>query len=199
MQSPDILYQEYLQLLYNKTAFPYSQSTNFHLTRGEILFPSIEKLLSIITINEQDIFLDLGSGKGQVVVQVFLRSKVSKSHGIEINSPLYQQSMMVAHCIQKDWPNLYLGREMEFFHGDFLQLPFNSPSIVFINSVCFDQDLLLAIGNKINNTPSIRVVLTLRAMHNLQHFRFKKTVLVECSWDSALCYIYEKVLTSIPK
>jgi hypothetical protein len=81
---------------------------------------------------------------------------------------------------------------LEFIQGSFLTHSFEDASVVLINSMCFTQSLLRALAEKIENTSSIHTVLTLRPLPKLNRLRFTHTQKVQCSWDSALCYIYER-------
>ena len=57
---------------------------------------------------------------------------------------------------------------------DFLVFPLQDATVVLINSVCFSQELLHALGTIINAAPAVHTVLTLRPIGNLQRLLFKK-------------------------
>lgn len=160
-------------------------------TDGEILYASVTKLMSVMCLTEQDVFVDLGSGAGKIVAQVFLRSRVAEALGIEIGPELNEQAQAVSAKIQMVLPELYLGRKLTFLLGDFFQLPLGQPTVVLINSTCFSLPMLHRLGEQINELPSVRMVLSLRPLHTLKYLEFKKAMRVECTWDSALCYVYK--------
>lgn len=188
------LCQQYLNILYsnaNEHRAHNSHKENMSTTYGELLYPSINKILTKINLTPHDVFVDFGSGIGKAAAYMFLTSIVKEVYGIELLPQLHQQALTVADKIRQDLPAFYLdNRKLTFIHGDFLKISFPTATVVLIISTCFDQDLLYQLGNVINNTPSIHTVLTLRPMRNLQRLFFKEAVHVECSWDSALCYIY---------
>ena len=191
----DTLCQHYLTLLYSdelpqQDAFPQASVTE---TYGEILYPSVNKLIALISLTEQDIFVDLGSGKGQVVIQVFLNSVIKEAYGIELLPELHNRAIAAAERLQSDVPNLFhVSRKISFLSGSFLDIPFTTATVTFINSTCFTQSLLNELGQLIENTPSIHTVLSLRPMNTLKRLAFKEAIRIECSWDSALCYMYTK-------
>lgn len=171
------------------------QHQNIPETYGEILYESIVHLLSQMTLSEQDSFLDLGSGLGKVVIQVFLQSAVKESRGIEIIPELYDQSIIASQKIKEALPVFFeKERKLTFQLGSFLEIPLHGASILLIGSVLFSPAMLCALGKIIDSTDSIHTVLTLRPILTLKRLTFKKVIRVECSWDTALCYLYQDFL-----
>lgn len=187
-----LLCQQYLNIVYNNVQ-KYHEKKQISETSGEILYEGINKLLSHIPLNHNDIFFDLGSGIGKIVLQVFLNSVVKEACGIEIVSTSHQQALRAADRVLQELPEFYAGnRKLSFLYGSFLETPLIGATVVLINAICFSQDIVQALGNIINQSPSIHTVLTLRPINTLQHHRFKKTIRIECSWDTALCYVYTR-------
>jgi 16S rRNA A1518/A1519 N6-dimethyltransferase RsmA/KsgA/DIM1 with predicted DNA glycosylase/AP lyase activity len=152
-------------------------------TYGELLPESVNKLLRVISINENDVFLDLGSGLGKVVKQIFFQTRVKEAHGIEINADLHAEATQ--HSLQNS------NRTLRFTQGDFLTQPLTDATVVLIASPCFSPSILHALGKRINDTSTIHTVLSLRPIATLTRLQFKKIIRVECSWDTALCYVYK--------
>lgn len=188
----DFLCQDYLTILYHDAQ---SRSTSVKRsvteTYGEILYPSVDKILSIIQPTENDVFIDYGSGLGKMVIQVFLKSMVREAYGIEIVPQLHQHALSAAQRLTHDLPEFYQSeRKLTFLLGSFLELPLKTATIAMVNSTCFTQSLLNELGKIIDQTPSIHTVLTLRPINKLERLSFKRTIRIECSWDTALCYVY---------
>ena len=187
------LCQHYLMTLYSD-ALPKQDITSRAAvteTYGEITYSSVNKLISSISLTEQDVFVDLGSGKGQVVIHVFLNSLVKEACGIELLPKLHDRAIAASRRLQSELPVFFHGsRKINFLLGSFLDIPFTKATVVFINSTCFTQSLLNELGQLIENTPSIHTVLSLRPINTLKRLVFKKAIRIECSWDSALCYFY---------
>ncbi len=194
----DLRCQQYLTQLYanlpvaTASSIFSKQRQPFTETHGEILFPSMTKLLSIMALTNQDVFVDLGSGIGKITAQVFLQSNVKEAMGIEIVPHLHQQALHAATQLRAQPLHAidFSKRKLTFLGGDFLELPLTMTTVVFINAICFSQTMLLSLGDIINRTTSIRQVITLRPIINLERLPFKKAIHIECSWDSALCYVY---------
>lgn len=181
---------EYLNNLYQSP--PASLGEGSHSvpeTNGEILYPSVEKLMTLMALTNHDIFLDLGSGKGKIVLQVFLNSSVQAVYGIELRSDLHQQAILAANKL-REHPHPDMTRSMTFLQGNFLTMPLPPATIILINSTCFSQAMLYTLGKIINQMKSVRMVFTSRPINTLERLCFKKAVYMECSWDTALCYVY---------
>jgi hypothetical protein len=187
----DLLCQKYLNILYHQV-ISYYKPTNIAETSGEIFYESINKLIPMMRLKESDVFVDLGSANGKIVSQIFLTTPVKTSIGIEIVPELHNAAMRVLQQIKNDLPYFYENnREMTFIHGDFLNKSLDSMTVALINATCFPPSLLHELGKVINNTPTIRLVLSLRPLITLQRLVCKKVIPIECSWDSTLCYCYE--------
>lgn len=169
-----------------KTTHKKPEPNSIPQTNGEILYPSAAKLLTALPLTHHDIFLDLGSGLGKFVQQVFSTTQVREAHGIEISEELHHQALLATKNIQQ--PN---HRKLNFIQGDFLEIPWPAPTVLFICATCYTQATLCAIGNIINHTPSIHTVMSLRPIPTLQRLPFKEVIRIECTWDTALCYVYK--------
>lgn len=186
----DRLCQKYLNILYLNTS-SYYKPANIAETRGEILYESINKLIPIMRLKDNDVFVDLGSANGKIISQIFLTTPVKTAVGIEIVPELHSTAITVSQRIKNDLPHFYENdRNMIFIQGDFLKIPLDSITVALANATCFPPLLLDELGKIINNTRTIRLVLSLRPLVTLQRLEFKKVIPIECSWDSTLCYCY---------
>lgn len=189
----DELCQHYLNVVYHDIQADSIQSKNSVIseTSGEILYDGMNKLLSAITLTEEDIFVDLGSGAGKAVAQVFLKSPVKEALGIEILPALHQRAAKAAQRIHHDLPDFFLpDRKLGFLSGSIFEISLSGTTVALANSVCFTQHMLRELGRIIDDTASIHTVLTMRPIPVLQRLPFQRVMRIECSWDTALCYVY---------
>lgn len=193
----DMLCQRYLTILYtqNLSTNTLLKQDKKHLpeTSGEILYKSVNKLLFILNLKKDDVFADLGSGIGKVVIQVFLRSIAKECIGIEIVPEFHDIAQNAATKLLNDLPEFNQeGRKLKFLQGSFLEIPFTTATVVWVNSTCFNPDLVNALGNIIDLTMNIHTVITTRPIHNLSNYTFVQATRIDCSWDFSLCYIYKR-------
>lgn len=159
---------------------------------GELLYASTLKLINKLNLNSSDTLLDLGSGLGKFTVQVFMASHVGHIVGIEATKPLFEQSQVMVEKIKSDVPFFWEpNRTLKLIYGNFLQHDWSPASAVYSCSTCFTRQLIGKIGDKINQTASIKNALSLRPIHTLERLKLHQVFRVECSWDSALCYWYQ--------
>ncbi len=182
------VYQRYLAYLYNKKSK--SQATTMAETSGEILYTSMSQLIPLMKIKDDDVVVDLGSGMGQVVLQLFLLTNAKEIIGIEIIPSQYELALLALSRCRKDLPALFADRQVTFLQGSFFYVPFTQANVIFLNSVCFTQEMLLKLVVLLNTMTNLRMVLSTRPLYGLK-LRLKKITKIECSWDSALCYCYE--------
>jgi len=160
-------------------------------TYGEILPASIDVLFARIKPTTDDVFVDLGSGLGKVVLQTFLNTPVKESRGIEVIPALHQKAHAAADKMRSDLPALFQhGRKLSLILGDFLASNLSDATVVLIGSPCFGPSILDAIARLIDQTLTIHTVFSLRPLLQLKRLAFKQSVRLECTWDSAQCYIY---------
>ena len=198
-ENHDEIYQAYLEFVYQDfTGFVrYSLleeqkfiKENICVTYGELLYPSVKTILKKIRLEEDDCFLDLGSGIGKFILTLYLLSPLKKIIGFEASKSLFDQSVQALLRFGSIPELKSLDRKIILEEGNFLQKDWQGATIVYACATCFTQTLLDEIGEKINQTPSIRQVLSLKPLSTLQRLPFREIFDVECSWDSALCYYY---------
>src|SRR5262245_11690106 len=113
MMKEDALYQSYITEVYQQTSAYQSYSpsiqkdfteSNVCITYGELLYPSVKKIIHRLQLTAQDVFCDLGSGLGKCALQMFLQTDVKKVIGIEAASTLHQQAISCIERVKKDFP-----------------------------------------------------------------------------------------------
>ena len=188
----DELYQAYLAHVYQHVEQPLLVGkVSGSLTYGEMLYPSVKKLLNKLQIESNDIFLDLGSGLGKLALQVWMQTILKSVIGIEAREELSRQTNEVVHQIYQGFPFFWENdRHFKIITGDFLNTDWEKATIVYTCSTCFRPELLTAIGDRLNSETSVMQVLSLRALPTFTRLPLKEVFSVECSWDTALCYLY---------
>lgn len=158
---------------------------------GELLYPSVVKMLKFMRPKRGDVLLDLGSGLGKFALQMFMRSPMQTIMGIEATEPLFEQSQKILAQAKQDFPFLWQERTLDVSFGNFLERNWDPANIVYSCSTCFTNELLGKIGEKINDSPHIKQAFSLRPIPTLKRLILKDVFAVECSWDSALCFWYQ--------
>ncbi|KAJ1349857.1 hypothetical protein KIN20_005515 [Parelaphostrongylus tenuis] len=140
-------------------AVPNPQRLNSHYepfssgVYGETSYEQMQSIIDQISFREQDIFLDLGCGVGQLVMYVAGGTKVKKSVGIEINDLPARCGAAMADDFTK-WMKWWKKkcRPFQLLHGDMLDEQYRTlitqeATIIFINNYAFEPSLDLHIKN----------------------------------------------------
>lgn len=159
---------------------------------GELYYYSVIKLLKQLHITEQDHFLDIGSGLGKLVLQVFLTTPAHSVTGIEINPQRHEIATNVQEQIIKRYPE-HTQRHLNMILGDFLYFHAPNVTIAYTCSTVFSYALLEAIGEKLNTIETLHTVVSLRKLPDLLNFRLSKKLFLQGTWDNTVCYIYRRV------
>lgn len=99
------------------------------LTYGEIALPTVDKIFDTLKLRACDKLLDLGSGRGRVVLLAAAKGYVA--HGIEILPGLVETANYAAAG------DLSLA---SFVEGDFLNSTWPEVAVIWAVGTCWDQD-----------------------------------------------------------
>lgn len=195
-----LIYQAYFESVYknqegfikiNQERFNQFEAEKICSTYGELSYHSVLKILRKAKLTQRDTLLDLGSGSGKFVLQARIHSEALQCIGIEAVSELVDQAIQAKNQMQTQIPQLTPILEHAIFKaGNFLNMSWQDVTAIYTCSTCFTNDLLAAIGEKINNTPTVKQVYSLRPIPNLSTLKLGAVFTVECSWDSAQCFYY---------
>ncbi len=157
---------------------------------GELYYYSVIKILNYLNITSVDHFLDIGSGLGKIVFQVFLTTQVASATGIEINNNRSVIANTIKRKIATQLPEIFNNRNLNLIHGDFLHYDFNNITIIYLCCTVFSTELLSKIIDKINTMEQVKKIISFRLLPNLNNFKLIKKIFVHGDWDYVACYLY---------
>lgn len=165
------------------------------LTYGEILYDGVNTIINNINITEKDVFYDLGSGIGKLVLQIFLNTPVKTSQGIEASLARHKVADNIFNKVVQQLPELFEHKEgkrlLQSSQGNFLLHDILDATIIFIDSVCFSEETLKNISKILNNCPHLKHVISSRAL--TIKLPLEKKLQLACSWQPTTeCYLYSK-------
>ncbi|KAG1705752.1 hypothetical protein DVH05_003503 [Phytophthora capsici] len=134
-----------------------------HTNAGEILPAGVDSLIdSIGYIDDQDIFLDVGCGLGNVLVQFALQTLVSKCYGIEVREEVLFHGLQ----LMDETPSLrdYCGKvSMVCAEASTIQLAFERPysqaTIILANHRLFEAHVKSHVEEQLGLHDSARVLI----------------------------------------
>jgi len=170
--------------------------------------------------DDEIVFYDLGSGVGRLVTQMYIDQpdRVTKAIGIELAEYRHEIGARALEGIMEKYngegqfyPSDYgdnnvftsmittMPFSIQLIHGDAVEVDFDSTTThVFVSSLCFPENVLLAIQEKLLRLPNIRVVAALNRL-DLIHQRGReewkeRDVPIQMSWGASSAKIYHKVV-----
>jgi precorrin-6B methylase 2 len=132
---------------------------NVDTTYGEMMEEGVSLILSKLTLTEQDVFLDLGSGTGRVVLQVFLEKNI-KSIGIEFIEKRYRMAEE-SLCQLNEKIN---ASKVHFIKGDFFTENWSNATCVFMCNTCFTEEVMDKIMARLGSCKKLRYVILLKQL-----------------------------------
>jgi len=177
-------------------------------TYGEVRPISVPHVISLLGVNNQDIFFDFGSGVGKMVFQVALSTNCKKAVGIELSQSRYEASMKALQRLDglKKEGVIQNLTEIVFKNEDVLDADLSEATLIMYSNVCFPtsitEGLLAKMAFAVQDGTRM---LTLRKICSrcsyLCRVRNKycslwtliKESTIQCTWtESCTAYIYQK-------
>jgi hypothetical protein len=139
---------------------------------GVIEHDGIDTMVDDVFLTADDVFVDVGSGIGNVLLQVLAVSPCSHVVGVEL-LPSRQAAAHAAEAKARElFPKVFTPtKKCSWIDGDvvakFDALKAIEPTVIFTHSWMFDADLLAKLGAQWATLPKLRAVVTSRPMEGL--------------------------------
>jgi len=153
-------------------------------TYGELTPRGVQRLLNVLQFKESDVFCDLGSGVGKVVLQVAMAVSLKKCIGVELVESRCRSAKTVLRTAQGQ--GLIKAKRVSFRCESFLDSNISDATVVYMCSTCYSTNLMRRIVRKIKGIKKRPVtVVTLRQFdRNHRGFQFIRNVKLDASWSS---------------
>ena len=154
-------------------------------TYGEITPAGLSELIKHLEpITEQDLWVDLGSGVGKVVIQVVLETLASA-----LGAELAHARIEGAQRVKQELVNQGILKDpsrLTFKEENITKTPLNEATIVFMCSTCFSDELMNAIVNNAKSAPRLRYLISLKPLpaESQSAFALKETLTLPMTWSS---------------
>ena len=151
------------------------------LTYGEIDFASFYKVLRDIPhwARKRGVFYDLGSGTGRAVIAARLLGDFSLCRGVEILEGLHVEAATVVNDYLESYAKLqYFGipTGLEVFCDSFTTYDWSDGDVVFANSTCFSDDLMVSLSDQAEALKKDSIVITFTKALSSSQFEVVKKI-----------------------
>ena len=165
-------------------------------TYSEVDFDGFKDILNIIQLPKGFTFYDCGSGIGKALVLVSLLTSCKKLIGREKLPGLLQESKSILSeyisYLKKDFPNLVIP-EYDLKEDDFLKDDFSEVDLVFLNSTCYDDELMESSLEKFKSLKSDSYIITVTKQIDHSDFECIHKGFYKMNWGTPTVYIYKKI------
>ncbi|HAT8179767.1 TPA: methyltransferase [Legionella pneumophila] len=200
-------WQKKLNLKHHAQAFQhlYSNINGFMISRearknqdaieyvyGEIEFLPFIALLSMVNIDHNTVFYDLGSGTGKAVVACAMVYPVYKSIGVELFPKLHQCACERLQELATMEGYTENSKKISFILGDFLTVDLSEATLIFINSSTFFGSTWEALNTRLNNLPQLSTVITTSKTLSSSRFKLVTRAKIQMSWGVVFAFIHTK-------
>lgn len=163
---------------------------------GEAVFDPFCELIKEAEPTPGGVFLDCGSGTGKAVFIAHLAFDFSKAVGVELLDSLYNGSVKVLERYEKEFrpsiANEIGDKKIQFIHGNILDIDYSTVDLVFMNSTCFQEDLMEGLVEVVNTMKPGSKLVTLSKAINSNAFDQYKQKLFEFSWGQGTGFFHRK-------
>lgn len=164
---------------------------------GEVVPDSFYQIISQLNPQPGQVFYDLGSGTGKAVLLAHMLFDFSETIGIEFVDALYKSSVDVLQRYQNEIVPTIGDRDgkskVSFIFGSFLDVDLSNADIIFMNSTCFQDDLILALDEKLTELKPGTQIITLSKTLKSPCYEVYKHQLYDFSWGQATAFFQRKV------
>lgn len=170
------------------------------LTYGEILPEGLNRLFDYVNINNNDSFVDLGSGAGKTVLQSYLCTNIKNSYGVEIDLARHNVAIDALNDLKQNYNDIIPGllsnrdRNIEFLNINIKDFDFSKASILFCNATCYSGGLMDFIKEQVEKNTNIRAVMSTQKIHDMARLANETIIEIETSWhvppNKSNCYVY---------
>lgn len=169
---------------------------------GEVLPDPFFELISETNPQPGYNFYDMGSGTGKAVMLCHLLFDFKKCTGIEFIDTLSEASREVAQRYEKDFrPELSEeevdDRQIKFIQGNFLEQDVSDADVIWMNSTCFQDDLMGALEFKLECLKPYAQVVSLSKSLRSPAFHQYKHKMFEFSWGQATAFYHRRRLWNV--
>lgn len=158
---------------------------------GEALPESLAKILKIVEPKKGEIFYDLGSGGGKVVLAAAMMFPFGRVVGIEKLEALVVASEKVKTQAKAcGYQNL---ENIQFRCQDFLEADFTDADVIFINSTCLSYETMDALAVKMESLKNGARIVTVTKQLRADYLKEFESKMFTFSWGEATVYFYKKL------
>lgn len=158
---------------------------------GEIKHEALNKLHSHLGIGPRDIFYDLGSGVGKVVLQTGLFTQAQKVIGVELAKARHDDAVLALDRAAKIDPRIK--EKCLLINDDLMNIDLSKASIIYTCSTAFSESFMKQVAKRLSSFSQKYKLITPQELPDQKHLKLIDTIYLDMSWiRSTAVHIYER-------
>lgn len=149
-------------------------------TYGEIMPTATQRLLEYLELRERDVFYDLGSGMGRLVLHAASFAPLRRVVGIELSQTRYETARAMLREARKD--DLILARQCSFRNEDFMRARLSDATVVYTCSTAFPPELMRRLARKLRGHPRPLRFVTLQDLDPTPGIELADVLRLDVTW-----------------
>eukprot|EP00747_Dinoflagellata_sp_TGD_P165937 gnl/TRDRNA2_/TRDRNA2_187983_c0_seq1.p1 gnl/TRDRNA2_/TRDRNA2_187983_c0~~gnl/TRDRNA2_/TRDRNA2_187983_c0_seq1.p1 ORF type:complete len:299 (-),score=53.31 gnl/TRDRNA2_/TRDRNA2_187983_c0_seq1:90-986(-) len=176
----------------------------FMKTYGEFTEEGVAVLLKELSVSHDDVFCDLGSGAGKVVMQALLSAKPAQAFGIELSEFRHNVADQARERLWRTIESYPGAPVLRYLHGDILELDseVSRCNKIFFCSTVWPQEMLRRMEQKLLSLQFSRRPVIVASSRELKGFGdmftrektpgavFMRHARVDTSWGASFISLY---------
>jgi Histone methylation protein DOT1 len=128
------------------------RATHSSPTYGEIMPTATDRLVEHLRMRADDVFYDLGSGVGKVVLQVAMRAKIRRCVGLELVRSRHRIARRMLEQVRAT--GLMRAKECELRCADFMRAPMGDATVLYSCSTAFSTPFMNQLAARLAQLPT---------------------------------------------
>lgn len=148
---------------------------------GELMPAAIGHMLDYLALGESDVFYDLGSGSGKVVLQTALTAPARKCVGVELAATRVAEARRVLAAARRR--GLLRARACSFRHEDFMKTYLKDATVIYTCSTAFSSRFMNMVAARIARIGRSLRLLSLQDLDPRRGFTEIDVLRLDASWQ----------------
>jgi len=158
---------------------------------GEINLQALNILLDYLKLKEKDIFFDLGSGVGKVIMQTALRTPVGRALGVELSSARFEEAIVALKRATTFEP--HITKRLKFINADLMTTDLSKATVIYTCSTAFSQAFMNKLTGRLAELTHPYRLVSLQELPETSAFKLLDTLKLDMSWTRKTpVHIYQR-------
>ncbi len=174
----------------------YSQDSFIY---GDSYMPSLYEIISEVKPQPGEVFYDLGSGGGRVVLFAALSFPFAKAVGVELLNDLDAVARQQLNLMYKKLPAMVgfdpgkIGN-IQFVNGDFTKTEVSDADIIYVASTCYEAKLMHKLADFLAEQVKVGTrIITCTQSLPANGFKINTTKVYAMEWGLVTVFFQEKI------